>query len=314
VLQERILATRILHVTKNEVVFECKTGRKRECTSIGLRGEAFIKAYYQELFAGNGYVNSWVGWRIVVANYSKNHLTDSRDVLPALAGVSSRLQCSEFGKFLAGLWETELIHGLFWYTKVSAPIAAPLYTAPSFSWASLIGRAKFEDLQWTDKVHGSSDISVTQFKIFNATCRVNWSNAYGEVSEGCVELEAECSPVEIIGHHQGKDYPHMRIRYQAAQSIMYQATWSIAPQESSSLVFLDCCKTSVENVTNQNLTFITGWFNHWGSGLTRRTTMNGLILKRISRDSVFRRIGYFEGLLRPENYPTYGIKEDKNIV
>lgn len=138
--QERILATRISHFTKNEIVFECKTGCKCECTSIGLRGDPLIKAYYQELFAGKYYIKSWAGWRTVVTDYSKNRLTDSRDVLPALSGISSRLQCPELGAFYAGLWEKELIHGLFWYTTMSTAISTSVYTGPSFSWVSLIGR------------------------------------------------------------------------------------------------------------------------------------------------------------------------------
>jgi hypothetical protein len=97
------------------------------------QGDPLIKAYYQELFAGKYYVNSWAGWRTVVTGYLKNRLTDSRDVLPALSGISSRLQCEELGAFYAGLWEKELIHGLFWYTRVSTAISTPIYTGPSFS-------------------------------------------------------------------------------------------------------------------------------------------------------------------------------------
>lgn len=240
-----VLAPRILHFAKNEVVFEGKAGCKCECTNIGLRGEAFIKTYYQELFDGKFYVNSWVGWRNAVANYSKNRLTDSHDVLPALAGISSRLQC-RIWKFLGGLREKALVHGVFWYTIVSAPISDPLYTAPSFSWASLIRRAKFEDLHWTDIIYGSSDIHEPGFKILSATCSIKGSNAYGWFSEGYVKLEAECFPIAILGHHLRKDYPCLRVRVHPIDS----RKENIAPEESSARVYLDCGKINVENMTH----------------------------------------------------------------
>ncbi|PMD16802.1 hypothetical protein NA56DRAFT_752780 [Hyaloscypha hepaticicola] len=186
-MRERILATRISHFTKNEIVFECKTGCKCECTSIGLRGDPLIKAYYQELFAGKYYIKSWAGWRTVVTDYSKNRLTDSRDVLPALSGISSRLQCPELGAFYAGLWEKELIHGLFWYTTMSTAIST-------------------SDLQWTDSYKGSSDLLKPNFELVNATCWVKGSNPYGEVSKGIVELKARCHTI-ILSHHPGKRWP-----------------------------------------------------------------------------------------------------------
>jgi hypothetical protein len=125
----------------------------------------------------------------------ENRLTDSRDVLPALSGISSRLQCEELGTFYAGLWEKELVHGLFWYTRVSTAISTPVYTGPSFSWVSLIGRADFKDLQWTDSYKGSSDLRKPNFNLVNATCWVKGSNPYGEVSKGIVELKARCHTI-----------------------------------------------------------------------------------------------------------------------
>lgn len=293
--QERILATRIPHFTKNEVVFECKTGCKCECTSIGLRGDNFIKAYYQELFAGKYYVNSWVGWRTVVSDYSKKRLTDSHDVLPALSGVSSRLQCEELGTFMAGLWEKELIYGLFWYTKTPTLVPNPVYTAPSFSWASLIGRADFEDLQWTDNYNRSSDIRFPNFKLINATCSVKGSNAYGEVHEGTVELKARCHPV-VVRHHPNRR-PEMIVIWQPdLTSPYYPAPDNLSESRTlTDRVFLGCGRTSVEPAFEQKLTCIIGfWTSYKGNYLKQAAT--GLVLEKLSKNFLYRRVGYFERL------------------
>jgi len=296
--QERILATRILHFTKNEVVFECKTGCKCECTSIGLRGDPFIKAYYQELFAGKYYVNSWAGWRTVVTDYSKNRLTDSRDVLPALSGISSRLQCEELGHFYAGLWEKELIHGLFWYTRVSTAFSTPIYTGPSFSWVSLIGRADFKDLQWTDSYKGSSDTRVPNVGLINVTCWVNGSNPYGEVSKGIVELRARCHDVILI-QHPGKRHPKMQVIWKSDPTSPFWDTDDIRESRTSTdHVFLDCGNISAETVGGQQLTCIIGfWKNYKGNFLIKTGT--GLVLEKLPHDLLYRRVGYFEGLPYP---------------
>ena len=296
--QERILATRILHFTKNEVVFECKTGCKCECTSIGLRGDPFIKAYYQELFAGKYYVNSWAGWRTVVTDYSKNRLTDSRDVLPALSGISSRLQCEELGHFYAGLWEKELIYGLFWYTRVSTAFSTPIYTGPSFSWVSLIGRADFKDLQWTDSYKGSSDTRVPNVGLINVTCWVNGSNPYGEVSKGIVELRARCHDVILI-QHPGKRHPKMQVIWKSDPTSPFWDTDDIRESRTSTdHVFLDCGNISAETVGGQQLTCIIGfWKNYKGNFLIKTGT--GLVLEKLPHDLLYRRVGYFEGLPYP---------------
>jgi Heterokaryon incompatibility protein (HET) len=281
--QERLLANRILHFTKNEVVFECRTTCNCECTIIGLRGEDFIKAYYQKLLAGKHYVDSWVGWRTVVTDYSKNRLTNRRDILPALAGIASQLQCAELGIYVAGLWEKELVHGLFWYTTVSAPVKDHIYTAPSFSWASLIGRADFQNLQWTDAYSGSKDIRGTEIKILEVSCSVNGRNAYGEVSSGFVKLEAVCHPA-VVRHLPGKDRPEMTVFFKSNHHPDLDF-------EGRARVFMDSGRRQTEMIFEERLICFVGF---WGTGLT----IVGLVLEQISNDS-YRRVGYFDGLRRP---------------
>jgi hypothetical protein len=75
-------------------------------------------------------------------------LTFETDKLPAIAGVAAKLQSLLKYKYLAGLWQEDLFHGLLWrcdiypeaYSRVSLDSttveASTSYIAPPWSWAS----------------------------------------------------------------------------------------------------------------------------------------------------------------------------------
>ncbi|OCL09915.1 HET-domain-containing protein, partial [Glonium stellatum] len=143
--QERLLATRVLHFTDEEIVFECKTSCECECGSISHRQYSTpLKSLYngiiQDIFAPTSFApNEWEGWKMIVSPYIRKDLTDPRDVLPALAGVASRVQCDKLGRYFVGLWESQLAEGLFWYTEFVNSRQPVIESAPSFSWAALAG-------------------------------------------------------------------------------------------------------------------------------------------------------------------------------
>jgi hypothetical protein len=152
-LQERLLATRILHYAKSELFWECLTCCAREgsaeqhkslvdsCSLVESDGEDFKRSLFT---LGNDPYSIEDGafalWYRIVKRYTQRSLTRSSDKLPAISGVAAMVEKLTGSRYFAGIWEQDL-HGLAWcrdepgYTK-SAKIPG---RAPSWSWASVDG-------------------------------------------------------------------------------------------------------------------------------------------------------------------------------
>lgn len=85
----------------------------------------------------------WAAWKTVVETYSDRLLTSPADKLPAIAGLAQRFESISGDRYLAGVWESRLIHDLMW--TASPPVRARSRRpwrrvtgrAPTWSWASL---------------------------------------------------------------------------------------------------------------------------------------------------------------------------------
>jgi hypothetical protein len=160
VLQERLLASRVLNFRKRQLLWECREqyasetfpwGTKedqanRNITKLkGLIGGLGIEDRPLEAPVSSRPPSLARYWRIVVEAYTKCHLTVSSDKLIALSGIASALK-PLFGEYLAGLWKTHLPQELLW--EVDRPsripiVRPPVYCAPSWSWASVQGEISF---------------------------------------------------------------------------------------------------------------------------------------------------------------------------
>ncbi|KAL9127217.1 MAG: hypothetical protein Q9217_003855 [Psora testacea] len=87
-------------------------------------------------------------WEAFIEDYTQRCLSFSEDKLPAVAGIASQLNKTWCDKYLAGLWQTDILRQLAWQnrqhlrsTKTKSPLVVrprpPVYRAPSWSWASI---------------------------------------------------------------------------------------------------------------------------------------------------------------------------------
>ncbi|KAK7179144.1 hypothetical protein DPSP01_012204 [Paraphaeosphaeria sporulosa] len=140
-LQEHVLSTRILHYSKTELLFECRTSFRCECspsrksqpTTPALIPTAMAKSNKQPEAV-------WDAWHRVVEQYSRRTLTHLNDKLPAISGIACKIQKATSSRYIAGLWEANLALDLLWSTTSTADahyFSPDKYRAPSFSWASL---------------------------------------------------------------------------------------------------------------------------------------------------------------------------------
>jgi hypothetical protein len=53
-------------------------------------------------------------WESLVTRYTSKSITVETDMLPALGGLAAEMAHQYPGKYLAGLWEHDLLHQLLW--------------------------------------------------------------------------------------------------------------------------------------------------------------------------------------------------------
>jgi hypothetical protein len=166
-LQE-LMATRVLRLDRDEATFDCLTGVSCECGMLLVEQDfihhplrCIVKHGYKYvtgstsvpppeassfhrglLFGSDPSHTHHDRWRDLVACFSQTTFVEGTDRLLALSAVAFRWANRITGKYLAGLWETELTNHLRWYPdeyhilkQASTDIRAH-QRRPSWSWIS----------------------------------------------------------------------------------------------------------------------------------------------------------------------------------
>ena len=192
--QEQLLARRMVHFTKEEMVWECKSRHRCECTQFDDSRQRTSKDDWI-----SGYTaNMGVQWYSFVNEVCVRQLTFRTDILPCLSGIAAQMEASMMGRYLAGLWEEDLLLGLTWSYEELQTRMVP-QQAPSWSWASLESHSSPYSLlrqEWE-----SIALKVPHAQILDAECIPKGQNAYGAISKGHIKMLAPCVRVEIMENH-----------------------------------------------------------------------------------------------------------------
>lgn len=200
--QERLLATRVLHLTQREVVFEC-----RQCIECQCKYDSNHTRFEENPIFRDPENYVWRNhdaWFEVVSEYSRKHLTYSKDMLPALSGVAQRFgNMHRENQYIAGLWGNDLKYNLIW-ERADVELASQStsrgiarrpqeYLAPTFSWASTIGPKK-TPLR-------AAACTTTPCNVLKVSCTASGATTYGQVSGGFIQVSGrivsfKCSPVD----------------------------------------------------------------------------------------------------------------------
>ncbi|RYP65744.1 hypothetical protein DL770_008939 [Monosporascus sp. CRB-9-2] len=147
VLQERLMAPRVLHFCKDQIAWECCEVTAAECVPEGVRNLHLagtplhrarmlkslkpnidgIRFYNDDADLGEDPktgLRELKRWKSIVELYSKTELTNATDKLIALSGIAKQMHDWIGGDYLAGLWSKELAGQLLWYVE------------PQFAWAN----------------------------------------------------------------------------------------------------------------------------------------------------------------------------------
>ncbi len=217
-LQERLLSTRILHFSTNEIFWECLRCSAREGstrqhigsidpeTVIVSEGSDFKRVLsllhtMEDSSQENSHRNqaAMTTWYRLVTQYSRRSLTVSTDKLPAISGIAKEIEAITKYNYIAGIWKEDPV-GLLWHfeklpdsqTTMNGP-----YIAPSWSWATstcAISRSLITQVTNTElgntTAHGNATISASSF---NSNSPVLFS----QTGDGHLVLEARSLQLEF---------------------------------------------------------------------------------------------------------------------
>jgi hypothetical protein len=178
VLQETVLSRRVLHLTSNQIFWQCKECFLSEDGSvayddiggrIGLspQGLGFVSEIGVSEKTSRDRMSMWHAW---IEDYSSRDFTYEKDRLPALAGLIQYYQLNTKDISLIGLWISTLHLDLAW--SVGDPDqASKLIELPSWTWLSVRGEIDYSS---ADDIEDPSEIR-TPLRVM--VHRVEWSGA-----------------------------------------------------------------------------------------------------------------------------------------
>lgn len=181
--QERLLARRVIHYTPNELTWECKALFCCECSVSQYGG---LNPDITSALSDTTDVETMGAvWTNIVSEYSARKLTVPGDVLPALSGLARQFARPEMGKYLAGIWYSQLPEALSWRSKSRSKSPPATYRAPSWSWASM------EEGRGVEYFNGTPLL-----KLIDADCTPSGEDPYGQISDGYCIVEGEFGPYD----------------------------------------------------------------------------------------------------------------------
>lgn len=227
VLQERLLARRVLHFTGSEMIWECGSGYACECGVLEITSNeqqqraptppppspvespftvrSPTKMEYAALIHSHGSDSApYDLWLRIVQQYSSLHLTNASDRAFALAGIAQRFEAVTKDRYLAGLWSGDLLRGLLWN---------PLkFDMGSCSWEGTVGARRiictmnidmptWSWMSWVDRIGCGVQFKILIVNGFIQDHRVvvHLDNTYCHTEGDSVYATVEAGELHVTG-------------------------------------------------------------------------------------------------------------------
>ncbi|KAK4494316.1 hypothetical protein PRZ48_014614 [Zasmidium cellare] len=233
VLQERLLAPRVLHFCEDQIAWECPEHDaaesfpdglpKLELKSGNIEEKVRLKGLLSYQHTENDFGEQVIidpeqtsemvhdHWKLVVERYSTTGLSHESDKLIALAGIAQLMANRIRGRYVAGMWEKYLASQLTWRVRTAYengrllyPSRRPkTYRAPTFSWASVDAPqgVQFGETKREKELH----ISVRHFESHTLTESpfgpLKKPKGPNDTSDVCyIDIDCYMDPVKIELH------------------------------------------------------------------------------------------------------------------
>lgn len=209
-LQERFLATRIIHFSAAELVWECNERLRCECKYMDHRAQkndmywtSLRSRYIHILHDDTADSERAVCWCEIVREYSGRKLSKDSDRLAAISGLASQFGNLAGWEYKAGIWTNHVLRMISWNrSPINTSRRPQEYVAPSWSWASVIGPIDWEfdkDWDFADMVPKKDDNFVAQ--VLDIECRLSGKDPFGRVCSGHLTI---ASPTLTVGLRRSK--------------------------------------------------------------------------------------------------------------
>jgi hypothetical protein len=136
-----------------------------------------------------------------VVKVSHRQLSESRDKLPCLAGLVSRLARVTSASYLAGLWKEDLAVGLTWHAARPGTLIRHADRAPSWSWASVDGPVSYLRFLRPGSKYLTHvrPVEGLDLEIIDAQVDEVHTGSFGEVRSGRIVVRGMIWPVTLRG-------------------------------------------------------------------------------------------------------------------
>lgn len=199
-LQERLLSSRVLYFTAEEMLFQ--NGQEIICQCGGFPSDLNWASRDMQRSQWHPLKQAYRRWHDIVEQYTSMNLEFTTDRLPAIAGLVKQLQREgPYEKYLAGVWEGNWPYGLLWAATQhnTHPREAPRpaeWRAPSWSWASIDSPVYHprKDLEGDGTVH---------CRLLETECIPLYSDPMHSVSAAHIKCSAKIAPATIQEYAYG---------------------------------------------------------------------------------------------------------------
>ena len=196
-LQEHLLSRRVIQFATHELMWDCWEHSACGCGGLdnltSSRGGLLRPSSSQE-------TSSFLAetWNDILHAYTCRIASDPGDKLPAMSGLAHAVQDRMGSRYLAGIWEHNLVNELLWYKPPSAlkryPKRVNKYRAPSWSWASVDGHIFH--------CNGKLLTRETQIaEIYEVQTVLSGLDPMGAVSDGYIKMKTPMTEIcyEYVG-------------------------------------------------------------------------------------------------------------------
>jgi Heterokaryon incompatibility protein (HET) len=220
--QERELSNRVLHYSRDSIRWECRSLKAslqfpwQDTNAFNDVLRTFDAGQLSPRGSGQHFNDrsqkekerDMEAWFQAVQNYTGRALTVQSDKLPAFSGIARAVQLRTGDRYLAGLWESDLIYFLCWAsawhpagsnTIWNPESPEPInharqfeYHAPSWSWGCITGKVRYE--WWIfHALDNPIPASNAQYlpQVLEATTIPAGIDEYGQLKGGWIRLKGK---------------------------------------------------------------------------------------------------------------------------
>lgn len=202
--RQQLLPRRRLWFTEGEAIFDCLTSTNCECGGLLDSGEDPYLPLRRILRPGAKQITQadetriyHEHWRNLVAKLSQLKPRDSPCDLQSISHLASRWANGYTGRYLAGLWEHDLVNHLRWYPIDQVPGEEPeecqvsSYLGPSWSWTAVSRRITWGGASFRDTK------SFVTIDLSRSECDVSSVSPFGPATSGHIFLTGKILKVRV---------------------------------------------------------------------------------------------------------------------